>query len=167
MATQPMLSYEIHGADLIIRKLAKLKVPIRPMVKRIILHGRNSARKASKPHPLDTGRLQPNGVINSRVAAGEIPPEARIFANFPAAARIDQGRSPGNRPALKLMRLWAIRHGIPKDRAFALAKSIEDRGSEGVHFMQTAAERIAELLPEELAKATREMEQAFERERAA
>jgi len=158
---QPMLSYELRGAKDIARKLAKLKGPIRPMMQRVIMRGKNTAKADSKPHPGDTGAVA--RTIRSRLSPGDMPAEGRVYTNIPAAQRIEQGRRSGDRPAIDLMKRWASRHGIPTDKAFELAESIDRRGSEGVGFMASGAEKISEALPEELAKATREIEGAFQR----
>ena len=159
MATQPMLTYELHGAQDIARKLAKLKGPIRPMMMRVLMRGKNTAKATAKPHPGDTGAVA--NTIRSRLAPGEMPAEGRVYTNIPAAQRIELGRRPGDRPAINLMKRWASRHGIPTDRAFELAEDIGRRGSKPVGFMASGAEKITEALPEELAKATREIEGAF------
>src|SRR3990167_8290300 len=123
---QPMLSYELRGAQDIARKLGRLKGPIRPMVQRVIMRGKNAGRAAPKPPPGDTGAVA--RTIRSRISPGEMPAEGRVFTNIPAAQRIEQGRSPGDRPAINLMKRWASRHSIPTDKAFELAESIETRG---------------------------------------
>ena len=161
MAQQSMMSYELHGAQEIARKLGKLKGPIRPMVMRVIMRGKNTAKAESKPHPGDTGAVA--RTIRSRVSPGEMPAEGRVFTNIPAAQRIEQGRRPGDRPSIALMKRFASRHGIPTDKAFELAEDIERHGSKPVGFMASGAEKISEALPEELAKATREIEGAFQR----
>jgi len=157
-----MLQYHLRGAQDIARKLAKLKGPIRPWVKGFILRGRNTARKKSHPHPGDTEMLA--NAIGSRVSPGEMPESARIFTNLPEAVRIDQGRLPGGRRLSGFaVKEWAARHGIPKSQGWILAKQFQTRGTKGVHFMEQAAEHLVEILPEELAKATREIEGAFQR----
>ena len=60
------------------------------------------------------------------------------------------------------MKEWAARHGIPKSEGWILAKQFQTRGTKGVHFMeQTADHLVAEIIPEEIAKAERAIEGAF------
>ena len=160
MAERPGLHYELKGADDVARKLGKIKGPIRPLVQRVIMRGKNTAKNAAKPHSGDTGAVA--NAIRSRIAPGEMPAEGRVYTNIPAAQRIELGRKAGDRPALNLMKRWASRHGIPTNKAFELAESIESRGSTGVGFMQKGAEKITEAMSEELAQATREIEGAFQ-----
>ena len=156
---QPMVTYELKGADALLRKLGKLKGPIRPMFMRVVMRGKNTAIKDAKPHAGDTGAVA--RTIRSRVASGPIPAEGRIYTNVPAAQRIELGRNPGDRPAINLMKRWASRHGIPSARAAQLAEDIGRRGSKPVGFMAKAAEHVTEILPEEVAKAERAIEGTF------
>ena len=86
----------------------------------------------------------------------------RIFSRMPLARAksIEEGTRPGKRVPLPRLIRWrmAVNHRLTAEK---LQKRIRERGSEGLYFMENAADTIEQNLPRYIADASREIERQW------
>lgn len=158
-------SVRVQGLDRTLRKLNRVKKPIRPLMRKTVNFGRKRVREASKPHSRDVGRLAKGKSIRTGIARGEIPEEGRVLTFSPLVAEVDQGRRRGKGPSIKAMERWARRHGIPVSHGAALALSIKRRGSKGVKMFDQGREALEAKLPTLIREAAEIIEREWRRGR--
>jgi len=158
---QPMV--KVEGMGPLLRKLNRVKAPIRPLMRKSVNIGRKHTRIASKPHAGDLGVFTKGKHIRVKVARGEMPEEGRVFTLSPIVEEVTSGRKRGNRPSSTAMARWAGRHGIPERKGFVLAQAIGRRGSEGVPMFDTGRDVLEGRLPDLVREAVGKIEQGWKR----
>jgi len=119
---------------------------IKDLVTDAMLTGESAARRAAKPHTVDTGSVA-RSIEHKLRGNGPIPAGGAVFTRLVGAEAIDQGRVPGGRmPPVEPIRQWAVRHGIAIP-AFVLARAIARRGTRGLFFMRAAEDAVRRGLP--------------------
>ena len=159
----PQLSVSIKGLGPLLRKLNRVKKPIRPLMRRAVNVGRKHTRIASKPHPGDVGTLMKGKNIRVKVSRGEIPEEGRVFTFSPVVEEVSSGRKRGSRPSSTAMSRWAKRHGIPSRKGFILAETIARRGTEGVDMFAKGRAVLEQRLPGLVQEAADKIGQGWKR----
>ncbi|KKM93043.1 hypothetical protein LCGC14_1212370 [marine sediment metagenome] len=159
----PGVSVGIEGMGPLLRKLNRVKTPIRPLMRKAVNVGRKHTRLASKPHPGDVGAFTKGKHIRVKVSRGEIPEEGKVFTFSPVVEAVASGRKRGSRPSSKAMARWAERHGIPAKKGFALASAIAQHGSEGVEMFTKGRDVLEQRLPGLLQEAAAKIEGDFNR----
>lgn len=157
----PRTSVSIEGMGPLLRKLNRVKKPIRPLMRRAVNVGRKHTRIASKPHAGDVGAFTKGKFIRTRVSRGEIPDEGKVFTFAPIVEEVASGRKRGSRPSSTAMARWATRHGIPAQAGFKLAAAIAERGSEGTEMFTKGRDVLEQRLPVLILEATTKMQRDF------
>ena len=159
----PRTAVSIEGMGPLLRKLNRVKKPIRPLMRKSVNIGRKHTRIASKPHAGDVGAFTKGRFIRTRVSRGEMPAEGKVFTFAPIVEEVAAGRKPGKRPSSTAMARWAERHGIPARAGFKLASAIAEHGTEGTEMFDKGRDVLALRLPVLILEATAKMQKGFNR----
>lgn len=107
--------------------------------------------RAQRYAPVDQGHLRRS--IANRVDPSLYPSYAEVGTNLEYAKAVHEGRPPGKMPPVKALEAWAKKRGL---NAWAVAKSIEKKGTKPNPFLANALQDSAKEI-------TGEFEDALER----
>ncbi len=140
-------SVSVRGHKKIARELGEVMDPVRDGVKDLIEFMEEEAEGFAKPHPGDTGKLAQ--AVKSELAPPGRPPGGKVFlatgrgsgSASGLARTIEEGRRPGGKmPPVRGVKRWMRGHGM-RGNPFRLARAMQQKGTEGVKFMERAAEK--------------------------
>lgn len=95
-------------------------------------------------------RISNTGQLANSVTANEAGDDDLKITFLEYGIFVDSGRAPGKFPPVKPIEEWAVSKGIPANKAFAIARSIEQKGIRPRPFIQPTLDDILDnmLIPE-------------------
>ena len=165
---------EVRGLERLERKLKEVPGAMRDLLERASTYAEERAEDAAVPHPGRDKGVWGRGreVIKRQMSGGAVPLHASVFTRSVIAIQADEGRRPGGRrPPIRLIKVWAERHGITSSTrgggvnkaAFRIARGMARFGSKGIGFMRKGAAATEQKLPEIVRDVARLIEERWGR----
>ncbi len=165
---------EVRGLERLERKLKEVPGAMRDLLDRASSYAEEQAEDAAVPHPGRDKGIWGRGreVIKREMSAGAVPLHATVFTRAVIPIVADEGRRPGGRrPPIRLIKVWAERHGITSSTrggglstaAFRIARGMVGFGSKGIGFMKKGAAATERKLPEIVRDVARLVEERWGR----
>ena len=159
-----MLDVKINARQTIGR-LAPAKLvqgPYQDFMKTVGLQMQGEARTRAKPHSGDTGETARSIQIELPRPGTPLAQQiVRVFTLAPQAWALEKGRTSSRMPPSDAISDWLRRHGRDPTLGFVVARAIARKGTQGIHFMERAADAVRKAVPGLLNDLARDIEGKF------